>query len=115
MSDSIQQWILKQSIKAKKVYENTEDNLGTYTILKPYIWDFDPDDFEDLFELLDIPAIEKQLEQLLAPFIFMSSQEGYYGLEDNELFEKLNSEDDTKVIVAEVLAVFGLENKETQQ
>ena len=71
--------------------------------------------FQNTFQPLDIPAMEKQLEQLLAPFIFMSSQEGYYELEDNELFEKLNSEDDTKVIVAEVLAVFGLENKETNK
>ncbi len=55
--------------------------------------------------------LREKLRKLIAPFVFMSGQEGYYDLADDELFKKLNSENDTEVIVDEILGFLRVETK----
>lgn len=124
MSDSTQQYILKQPIEAtprsaeyygKEVYDVV---LKTETLMHH----FDPirkELFDELFEPLDIPAIEKQLEGHLASFIVNVTE--YVDLCDHaQNAEELNAirghfNRCQHEHIAQVLRLFGLENKRTEQ
>lgn len=90
-----------------------------YILRKPYDlpngdkWiDVSWDDFDELFQPLDIPAIEKQLRDELNEYIYMMVWESVqHSLEEKEWAEGMR-EHSKKVIVNIVLdSLFGLEEE----
>ena len=110
MSDVKNLYKLKQPV-TKKFYIDGENNIDENCIDVGFQI-FSIGAFEQYFERLDVESLTTQLENLLAPFIFMSQQEGYFHLDNDDLFAKLNTNNDTKVVVAEVLELIGMTTKD---
>lgn len=107
-------YILRRPIKAKRM--NSENWRDIFEVDMPASWDAEQsityelqeDDFNKTFVEFDENATLKQIEELIYPFIEMSEREGYYALENPELFHELDEADSaTDVIVNKLLALLG--------
>lgn len=130
MSDSTQQYILSKPVRIEKWVRTNTNLLGdTWTTtdyeirLKPSDttqrhpdrFSFSQATYEEFFQPLNIPAVEKQLEGHLASFIVNVTE--YVDLCDHaQNAEELNAirghfKRCQHEHIAEVLRLFGLENK----
>ena len=111
MNNEQQTWILKPEHEVIPGERNGyrwvtllapgEDVRGTATTMNAY-------GFEKHFVPLDVSGLTRQIEELIYPFIEMSEREGYYALENRELFHELDEADSaTDVIVNKLLALLG--------
>lgn len=111
MSESKELYILKPGFKARKHAVGKNEMV---IFAKDEALIIDKKIFNELFERLDVDKLKQQIAELILPFIKMSEAEGYYGLDNSELFHKLDeSDNDTDLIVDMILGLVGLsENKE---
>ena len=112
MSDSTQQYILCKPLKA--FVENDQYDEACYAVVADdgLAWQFmDKESFDELFKPLDIPAIEKQLETIVQVAMdeMMAKQDYWSGMTKEEVQKSIRDS-----AVAEVLVLFGLENKEEE-
>lgn len=130
MSDSTQQYILSKPVKAELVewptpagckpgdYSKWHIDVSHATNISTDYRTLDRESFEALFQPLDIPAIQKQLEEIIIDVVGDCGYEKHefadapnlYGGGD-KLHENLNRI--RQEAVSEILVLFGLENKET--
>ena len=102
MSDSTQQYILRKPLKA--FVENDQYDEACYAVVADdgLAWQFmDKESFDELFKFVDIPAIEKQLEQILDR---LTDKHGW-----DDVGQELRDE-----ALAEIKVLFGLENNQRQ-
>lgn len=108
------QYILRKPIKTQ-FWDDEEDRIVDISIPNQCCNDGSHDEttlllenFNDLFVEFDEDTTLKQIEELIYPFIEMSEREGYYALENPELFHELDEADSaTDVIVNKLLALLG--------
>lgn len=93
----LQQLWWKGFDEAQKKFPNEDaSNVAVRRLIKGMFTEFDEN------------ATRKQIEELIYPFIEMSEREGYYALENPELFHELDEADSaTDVIVNKLLALLG--------
>ena len=111
MSDSTQQYILAKPISRDRGTD--DEDFGGYYVYTGESSDAHafiyPDGFDELFVPLDISAIQKQLEIAVDDFQQRRELSSMIGINSPHY------KNDRQKLIAEVLAVFGLENKETDK
>lgn len=125
MSDSTQQYILSRPVRIEKWTRTNTNLLGdAYTTtdyeirLKPSDptqrhpdrFSFSQATYEEFFQLLDVPAIEKQLDDILRKLTSDSYIIGWANAKNEPGGQNLD--ECRERATTEVLALFGLENKE---
>ena len=112
MSDT-PEYILRKPLKA--FVENDQYDEACYAVVADdgLAWQFmDKESFDELFKPLDIPAIEKQLEQILRKLTSDSYIIGWANGKNEPGGQNLD--ECRERTTTEVLALLGLENKETE-
>ena len=109
MSDSTQQYILKPGVEIE-FSENFYPRV-TFKVDGNEICHINSsiDRVSELFQPLDIPAIEKQLEEITEKIYYLGVKSG----RGDALWPEEESYIDDEIFNGEILGLFGLENKET--
>ena len=117
MSDSTQQYILRKPLKA--FVENDQYDEACYAVVADdgLAWQFmDKESFDELFKPLDIPAIEKQLDQIIKDSVDLGALLLHAQVKKELTLDECVERQKVQIsdAVNQIKSLFGLENKETE-
>lgn len=117
MSDSTQQYILKQPITIQSKFEDYKSYPSFVASNSEHAFELPKCPFDEVFVPLDIPAIQKQLDQIIEDSVDLGALLLHAQVKKELTLDECVERQKVQIsdAVNQIKSLFGLENKETEE